>query len=149
MKQIGFRGVRAFKHGLTAWKVSKYGNLVRIFLYLDCIQSEYRKIRIRKNSVFGLFSRSEYELNQSGVRNLPFLTLDKVFLFISLLNYQLTYQPNMLIDLINFMKKSSADNCLLYPRMLQSLALSNVRPYFKVHLHILIWNMMLEMQQSI
>ena len=38
--------------------------LVRIFLYSDSvnlrIQSEYRKIRTRNNSVFGHFSRSEW-----------------------------------------------------------------------------------------
>ena len=32
--------------------------LVRIFLYSDCIQSECREIRTRKNYVFGYFSRS-------------------------------------------------------------------------------------------
>ena len=38
--------------------------LVRIFLYSDCIriQSEYRKMRIRNNSVFGHFSRSVRQL---------------------------------------------------------------------------------------
>ena len=34
--------------------------LVRIFPYSDWIQSECRKIRTRKNSVFGHFSRSDY-----------------------------------------------------------------------------------------
>ena len=46
-----------------------------IFLYLDteiygvnpCIQSEYRKIPTRKNSVFGRFSRSEHHNNITGV----------------------------------------------------------------------------------
>ena len=52
----------------TAWKVSKYrvfsGPYFPVFglnteIYSNLrIQSEYRKIRIRKNSVFGRFSRS-------------------------------------------------------------------------------------------
>ena len=54
---------------LTAWKVSKYGvfpgpyfpafelNTERYFVF-HRIQSEYGKIRTRKNSVFGHFSRS-------------------------------------------------------------------------------------------
>ena len=53
----------------TAWKVSKYGvksrpyfpafglNTERYSVSL-CIQSEYKKIRTRNNSVFGHFSRS-------------------------------------------------------------------------------------------
>ena len=58
----------------TAWKVSKYGVfLVHIFLYLDwtrrftvnlSVQSKYRKIRTRKNSVFGYFSWSECSKNR-------------------------------------------------------------------------------------
>ena len=40
---------------VTAWKVSK----CRVFSVKLRIQSEYRKIRARKNSVFGHFSRSE------------------------------------------------------------------------------------------
>ena len=49
----------------AAWKVSKYGVfLVRIFLYSDwkLSQSEYRKIRTRKNSVCWHFSRRESHL---------------------------------------------------------------------------------------
>ena len=46
----------------TAWKVSKYGVFsgpcFLIYSVNLCIQSEYKKIRTRKNSVFGQFSRS-------------------------------------------------------------------------------------------
>ena len=52
---------------MRAWKVSKCEIfLVRVFLLSDWIkiitniQFEYRKIRPRKNSVFGHFSRSEW-----------------------------------------------------------------------------------------
>ena len=41
----------------TAWKVPKYG--VFFWSVFSCIRTEYRKIRTRKNSVFGHFSRSE------------------------------------------------------------------------------------------
>ena len=52
----------------TAWKVSKYGAFCDSYFPVFRlntkivnirIQSEYRKIRTRKNSVFGHFSRSE------------------------------------------------------------------------------------------
>ena len=54
----------------TAWKVSKSGVIsgpyfpvfelnTEIYSVNLRIQSEYRKIRIRKNSVFGHFSRSD------------------------------------------------------------------------------------------
>ena len=54
----------------TAWKVSKYrvfsgpyfpvfGLNTEIYSVILRIQSEYRKIRTRKNSVFGYFSHSE------------------------------------------------------------------------------------------
>ena len=50
-----------YRRIITAWRVSKYGP--ETTLYLDTlnlrIQSEYRKIRTRNNSVFGHFSRSE------------------------------------------------------------------------------------------
>ena len=61
----------AWKFGtITTWKVSKYGVFsgpyfpifglnTEIYSVNLCIQSEYRKIRTRKNSVFGYFSRSE------------------------------------------------------------------------------------------
>ena len=53
----------------TAWKVSKYGVIsgpyfpvfglnADIYFVNLCIQSEYRKIRTRNNSVFGHFSHS-------------------------------------------------------------------------------------------
>ena len=53
----------------TAWKVSKYGVIsgpyfpvfglnTEIYPPILRIQSEYRKIRARNNSVFGHFSRS-------------------------------------------------------------------------------------------
>ena len=56
---------------VTAWKVSKYsvisapyfpvfGLNTEIYQVNVRIQSEYRKIRTRNNSVFGHFSRSEY-----------------------------------------------------------------------------------------
>ena len=57
------------RESTTAWKVSKYGdfsgpyfpafvlNTERYFVFLR-IQSEYRKIRTRKKSVLGHFSRS-------------------------------------------------------------------------------------------
>ena len=62
--------------GTTAWKVSKYevfsgpyfpifGLNTEIYGVNLRIQSEYRKIRTRKNSVFGHFSRSEH--NCSGM----------------------------------------------------------------------------------
>ena len=49
---------------VTAWKVSKYGVFFGpyfpVFGLINLrIHSEYRKIRTRKNSVFGHFSRSE------------------------------------------------------------------------------------------
>ena len=55
----------------TAWKVSKYGVFSGPSEYggLLCksvnirIQSEYRKIRTRKNSIFGHFSRREGNIN--------------------------------------------------------------------------------------
>ena len=43
-----------------SWKVSKYGDLLRI-------QYEYRKIRTRKNSVVGHFSRSELFTSNSVI----------------------------------------------------------------------------------
>ena len=42
----------------TAWNVSKYG--VFFWSVFSCIRTEYRKIRTRKNSVFGHFSRGEH-----------------------------------------------------------------------------------------
>ena len=74
MKIYGF--VKLLQHPIntkffhnTAWKVSKYGDFsgpyfpvfglnTEIYGVNLRIQSEYRKIRIRKNSVFGHFSRS-------------------------------------------------------------------------------------------
>ena len=58
------------KHIYTAWKVSKYGVIsspyfpvfglnTEIYEVNLRIQSEYRKIRTRNNSVFGYFSRSD------------------------------------------------------------------------------------------
>ena len=41
---------------ITAWKVSKYGVISG-----PCIQTEYRKLRTRINSLFGQFSRSEFQ----------------------------------------------------------------------------------------
>ena len=59
--------IKFIRHSNTAWKVFKYG--VFSDPYFFCIQSEfglnlriqseYRKIRTKKNSVFGHFSRSE------------------------------------------------------------------------------------------
>ena len=54
---------------LIAWKVSKYGVIsgpyfpvfglnTEIYFVNLCIQSKYRKVRTRKNSAFGHFSRS-------------------------------------------------------------------------------------------
>ena len=59
---------------LTAWKVPKYGVISGPYFPLFglnterygeslCIQSNYRKIRTRNNSVFGRFSRSVWFLN--------------------------------------------------------------------------------------
>ena len=56
---------------VTAWKVSKYGVIsgpyfpvfglnTEIYFINFCIQSEYRKIQARNNSVFGHFLRSEF-----------------------------------------------------------------------------------------
>ena len=52
---------KIFNH-FTAWKVSKYGVISGPY----CPAFEYRKIRTRKNSVFGYFSRiaSLYEIYQ-------------------------------------------------------------------------------------
>ena len=44
-----------FRSLKTAWKVYKYEFFWSLFL---CIRTKYRKIRTRKNSVFGHFSRS-------------------------------------------------------------------------------------------
>ena len=68
-------------------QVSQYGFfLVRIFPYLDliwsklycvniCIQSKYRKMRIRKNSVFGHFLRGDItEKNSWSFRIYHFYT---------------------------------------------------------------------------
>ena len=77
----------------TAWKVSKYGVFsglhfpvfrlnTEIYRLNLRIQSEHRKIRARKNSVFGHFSPSDY----SGYLNAPskfinFITItDNLFL---------------------------------------------------------------------
>ena len=71
-----------FKHlFLQFWKVSKRGLhencpnieffLVCIFLYLDWIRkftSDYRKIRTRKNSGYGYFSRSEGYFGSTSFR---------------------------------------------------------------------------------
>ena len=64
------------KEGLTVWKVSKYGVISGPYLPVLRlnkesygvslrIQSEYRKIRTKNNSVFGHFSRSVF-LNLSN-----------------------------------------------------------------------------------
>ena len=77
----------------TAWKVSKYGvsfgpyfsvfalNTERYFR----IQSEYRKIRTRNNSVFGHFSRSvnlTWLLNSKPNQQFHVRNLLKIFSFI-------------------------------------------------------------------
>ena len=65
---------RSCNKNATAWKVSKYGVSsglyfpvfgpnTKIYGVNSRIQSEYRKIRTRKNSVFGHFSRSD-EVNK-------------------------------------------------------------------------------------
>ena len=61
----------------TLWKVSKYGDFsgpyflvfrlnTQIYFVNLCIQSEYRKIGTRKNSVFGYFSRSSFLLKNKS-----------------------------------------------------------------------------------
>ena len=61
----------------TLWKVSKYGVFsgpyfpvfglnAQIYFVIVCIQSEYRKIGTRKNSVFGYFSRSAFLLKNKS-----------------------------------------------------------------------------------
>ena len=72
---------------ITAWKVSKYGafpgpyfpafalNTERYSVSL-CIQSECRKIRARKNSVFGHFSRSACLCSSSTeILNIPYQSI--------------------------------------------------------------------------
>ena len=72
---------------ITAWKVSKYGafpgphfpafalNSERYSVSL-CIQSECRKIRARKNSVFGHFSRSACLCSSSTeILNIPYQSI--------------------------------------------------------------------------
>ena len=52
--------------------------LVRIFLYSD-IQSEYRKIRTRRNSVFGHFSRGAYNvIIHIGSNDITHKTVDQI-----------------------------------------------------------------------
>ena len=77
-----------FAFELTAWKLSKtgifsssyfpvFGLNTKICGANHCIQSEYRKIRTRKNSVFGHFSRSD-----NFSKNIylgTFIKLSKVF----------------------------------------------------------------------
>ena len=59
----------------TAWKASKYGAfLVRIFLYSDWIR-RYRKIRTRKNSVFGHISRMFISIKLEEITYCCFFTL--------------------------------------------------------------------------
>ena len=64
-----------FANAITAWKVSKCGVFSGLYFsefWLNTeiygvnlrIKSEYRKIRTRKNSVFGHFSRSEWWRNE-------------------------------------------------------------------------------------
>ena len=52
----------------TAWKVSKYGVISGPYFSVVNlrIQSEYRKLRTRNNSVFGHFSRSAYHFHSTG-----------------------------------------------------------------------------------
>ena len=47
--------LKRFWQFFTTWKMSKYGVFWSVF---SCIQSEYRKIRTRKNSVLRHFSRT-------------------------------------------------------------------------------------------
>ena len=57
-----FQSVFTFmSDAFTSWKHGVKSVLIwRFFWYVfSCIQSEYRKIRPRKNSVFGYFSRGE------------------------------------------------------------------------------------------
>ena len=55
--------IKLMLNWLTVWKLSKYrvfpGPYFPVFGLLIPIQSEYRKIRIRQNSVFGHFSLSD------------------------------------------------------------------------------------------
>ena len=77
-----------FIREITAWKVSKCGVFSgRIFLHSENaeiygvnfrIQSEYRKIQTRKNSVFGKFSRSEFVSNLVSLTCLSLQILGKV-----------------------------------------------------------------------
>ena len=60
-----FLGIGLFLCTITAWKVSKYGVFSGIYFPVFELNSdiytaiqEYRKIRTRKNSEFGKFSRS-------------------------------------------------------------------------------------------
>ena len=70
MLKFSFGNKIAYKI-LTAWKLSKYGVfsgpyfpvfglITKIYSVNLCIQSKYKKIRTRKNYVFGHFSRSDW-----------------------------------------------------------------------------------------
>ena len=68
-KNTSFKSIDIMKPSLREKRSNTELFLVRIFLYLDwirifksAIKSEYRKIRIRNNSVFGHFSRSAWVL---------------------------------------------------------------------------------------
>ena len=66
---------------ITAWKVSKILTQIQILSNIYsvnlCIQSEYGKIRTRKNSIFGYFSHSElfvlYKMRME-IKLLPFFS---------------------------------------------------------------------------
>ena len=57
-QNLAYAFILIFKLQFTMWKVSKYG--VFCWSVFSHIQSEYGKIRIRKNSVFEHFSRSDF-----------------------------------------------------------------------------------------
>ena len=71
IKNMRVQIVFAFPMWYTAWKVSKYGVFSSpyfpVFGLNLRIPSEYRKIRTRKNSVFGHFFRSDTVLNRKVV----------------------------------------------------------------------------------
>ena len=92
--------------GSTAWKVSKYGVFsgsdfpvfglnTEIYCVNRRIQSEYRKIRTRKKSVFGHFSSSAYFTQCQVIREtfyiFLYLSLNKIF-------NQKTLKKSKLID---------------------------------------------------
>ena len=57
---------------------------VRIFLYFLRIHSEYRKIRIRNNSVFGHFSRKAIDVKYSWKQFQNIIKSLTSFLFVQL-----------------------------------------------------------------